>query len=151
MSDAADDSATGTRGGFRADIQGLRAIAVVAVVLNHVIGWPAGGFVGVDVFFVVSGFLITGLLLAEHRATGRVSLRAFWGRRIRRIGPAAVTVLVAVVALAFVVFNRPRFESTVVDAVSSLLLVSNWRFAAEGVDYFRAGEAVSPLQHFWSL
>ncbi|WP_440711469.1 acyltransferase family protein [Herbiconiux sp. YIM B11900] len=136
---------------FRADIQGLRAFAVVAVVLAHVTGWPAGGFVGVDVFFVISGFLITGLLLRDAERYGRVSLRRFYATRIRRIAPAAVVVLAITVAVAWFLFNRPRFWETVTDAVSSLLLVVNWRFAAEGTDYFHAGDAVSPLQHFWSL
>ncbi|MGG7465999.1 acyltransferase family protein [Plantibacter sp. YIM 135347] len=136
---------------LRRDIQGLRALAVIAVILNHVLLWPTGGFIGVDVFLVVSGFLITDLLLREHDRSGRVSLVAFFGRRIRRIFPAALTVLVATVALAFLLFNRPRAMSTVWDALSSLLFVSNWRFAAEGTDYFQAGNAVSPLQHFWSL
>jgi peptidoglycan/LPS O-acetylase OafA/YrhL len=139
------------RAAFRADVQGLRAVAVVAVILNHVIGWPAGGFAGVDVFFVISGFLITGLLLRDREQHGRVSLRTFYAKRMRRILPAAVTVLIATTVAAFFLFNRPRAMSTVWDAVSSLFFVSNWRFAAEGTDYFHATDAVSPLQHFWSL
>ncbi|WP_368499424.1 acyltransferase family protein [Herbiconiux sp. A18JL235] len=135
----------------RHDIQGLRALAVIAVILDHVLGWPSGGFVGVDVFFVLSGFLITGLLLREAERDGRVSLTGFFGRRVRRIAPAAVLVLVATTVTAWFLFNQPRFWSTVGDAVSALLLVSNWRFAAEGTDYFSAGDAVSPLQHFWTL
>ena len=135
----------------RRDIQGLRAVAVVAVVLCHAIGWPSGGFVGVDVFFVVSGFLITGLLLREVDRTGRISLGGFYARRIRRILPAALLVLVAVAVAAFFVFNRARADQTLGDAVAAFLLVSNWRFAAEGTDYFHATDAASPLQHFWSL
>jgi peptidoglycan/LPS O-acetylase OafA/YrhL len=132
----------------RRDIQGLRALAVVAVVLCHAIGWPTGGFAGVDVFFVISGFLITGLLLREVDRTGRISLRGFAARRVRRILPASLVVLVAV---AFLAFNRPRAEQTLGDAIAAALLVSNWRFAADGTDYFHATDAVSPLQHFWSL
>ncbi|MFB2597845.1 acyltransferase family protein [Herbiconiux sp. P17] len=139
------------RPAFRADVQGLRAVAVVAVILNHVIGWPAGGFAGVDVFFVISGFLITGLLLRDREQHGRVSLRRFYAKRMRRILPAAVTVLIATSVAASFLFNRPRAVSTLWDAVSSLFFVSNWRFAAEGTDYFHATDAVSPLQHFWSL
>jgi peptidoglycan/LPS O-acetylase OafA/YrhL len=135
----------------RHDVQGLRALAVVAVILCHVTGWPRGGFVGVDVFFVVSGFLITGLLLREAAATGRVSLPGFFARRIRRIAPAAVLVIAATLVTGWYLFNQPRFMSTLGDGVSALLLVSNWRFAAEGTDYFAANDAVSPLQHFWSL
>jgi peptidoglycan/LPS O-acetylase OafA/YrhL len=134
----------------RHDIQGLRALAVVAVILDHVIGWPLGGFAGVDVFFVISGFLITGLLLRDA-AAGTMSLRRFYAKRMRRIAPAAITVLVVTTALAWLLFNQPRFWSTAWDAVSALVFVSNWRFAAEGTDYFRQGDAVSPLQHFWSL
>jgi len=135
----------------RADIQGLRALAVIAVILGHVLGWPSGGFVGVDVFFVISGFLITGLLLRDAETHGSVSLRRFYGRRMRRIAPAAVTVLVATVVGAYFLFNQPRFWSTVGDAVYSFFFVVNWHFAAQGTDYFHATDAVSPLQHFWSL
>ncbi|KAA9130353.1 acyltransferase family protein [Microbacterium caowuchunii] len=135
----------------RRDIQGLRALAVVGVVLCHAMGWPTGGFVGVDVFFVVSGFLITGLLLTEVADTGRISLPAFFARRVRRILPASVLVLLVVSTAAFFVFNRVRAEDTLGDALAALLLVANWRFAVEGTDYFHATDAVSPLQHFWSL
>ncbi len=135
----------------RADIQGLRALAVTAVILGHVLGWPSGGFVGVDVFFVISGFLITGLLLRDAETRGSVSLRRFYGRRMRRIAPAAVTVLVATVVGAYFLFNQPRFWATVGDAVYSFFFVVNWHFAAQGTDYFHATDAVSPLQHFWSL
>ncbi|QEW04724.1 acyltransferase [Microbacterium lushaniae] len=120
------------------------------VIATHVVGWPGGGFAGVDVFFVVSGFLITGLLLREVAETGRVSLREFFGRRIRRLMPAAVLVLLAVCVAAFFLFNRARADATWADAVAAALFVSNWRFAAEGTDYFSEA-AVSPLQHFWSL
>ncbi|MCS5721291.1 acyltransferase [Herbiconiux sp. CPCC 203407] len=136
---------------FRSDIQGLRAVAVVAVVLAHVLGWPRGGFVGVDVFFVISGFLITGVLIRDHETHGRLSLRRFWATRLRRIAPAAVLVLAATTMAAWFLFNQPRFVQTAWDAASSFLLVSNWRFAAEGTDYFAMDDAVSPLQHFWSL
>jgi peptidoglycan/LPS O-acetylase OafA/YrhL len=136
---------------FRADIQGMRALAVTAVILAHATGWPAGGFVGVDVFFVISGFLITGLLLREHERSGRISVPAFFGRRIKRILPASLVVLAATVALASWLFNAPRALATWWDAVSAALLVSNWRFEASGTDYFHATDAASPLQHFWSL
>jgi peptidoglycan/LPS O-acetylase OafA/YrhL len=136
---------------YRADIQGLRAVAVVAVVLAHVLGWPRGGFVGVDVFFVISGFLITGVLLRDHEQHGRLSLKRFWATRMRRIAPAAVLVIAASTVAAWFLFNQPRFVSTAWDAAASFLLVSNWRFAAEGTDYFAMDSAVSPLQHFWSL
>lgn len=144
----ADEQQTTT---FRRDLQGLRALAVIAVVLSHTLGVPAGGFVGVDVFFVLSGFLITEMILRDHARTGRVSLARFYGRRVRRLLPAAVLVLAVTSAVSFLLLNRPRAESVVGDAIASALLVSNWRFTATGTDYFSAGGAVSPLQHFWSL
>jgi peptidoglycan/LPS O-acetylase OafA/YrhL len=136
---------------FRTDIQGLRAVAVVLVVLNHAFDWPGGGFVGVDVFYVISGFLITGILLRELHQTGSISLRAFYARRIRRIVPAAILVLVVTVALAFLIWFLPRALQTLIDAVSAALFVSNWHFIATGTDYLQAGGAVSPVQHYWSL
>ncbi|MFG6278113.1 acyltransferase family protein [Microbacterium sp. 5K110] len=134
----------------RLDLQGLRALAVVGVVASHLTGWPTGGFVGVDVFFVLSGFLVTGILLRDLAATGTIDLRAFFARRIRRLLPAALLVLATVVAAGFFVFHRARAEQTLGDALSALGLVSNWRFGLEGRDYFAPTE-VSPLQHFWSL
>jgi peptidoglycan/LPS O-acetylase OafA/YrhL len=136
---------------FRGDIQGLRAIAVVLVVLDHAFHWPLGGFVGVDVFYVISGFLITGLLLRELDRTGSVSLRGFYARRMRRILPAAVTVLAVVVVAAFALWFLPRAVQTLLDAISALLFVSNWHFIATGADYLQAAGAVSPVQHYWSL
>ncbi|WP_125130248.1 acyltransferase family protein [Microbacterium sp. 10M-3C3] len=135
----------------RRDIQGLRALAVVGVILCHVLGWPTGGFAGVDVFFVISGFLITGLLLREVADTGRISLRGFYARRIRRILPAAVLVIAAVAVAGWFLFNRTRADATLWDVAAALGLVANWRFAAVGTDYFAQTDAVSPLQHFWSL
>jgi len=138
-------------GRFRADIQGLRAVAVVLVVVNHAFGWPSGGFVGVDVFYVISGYLITGLLLRELDASGSVSLRAFYARRIRRIVPAAALVLLVTVAAAFAIWFTPRALQTALDALAAGLFVSNWHFAALGTDYLAGNGAVSPLQHYWSL
>ncbi|WP_253202072.1 acyltransferase family protein [Subtercola sp. PAMC28395] len=140
----------------RRDIQGLRAIAVIAVVLDHLLHWPSGGFAGVDIFFVISGFLITGILLRMHdtaatNAPGSHSFTDFYTRRIRRIVPAAVTVLVVTTTLGFLLFNRGKALSTLWDAVFAFFFVSNWHFAATGTDYFQAGDSLSPLQHFWSL
>lgn len=134
----------------RRDLQGLRAMAVLAVIATHLTGWPRGGFVGVDVFFVLSGFLLTGILLADLRAEGTVRLAAFLGRRIKRLVPASALVLGTVVAVAFALFSAPRADRTVGDALAAAGLVSNWRFGLEGRDYFATGD-VSPLQHFWSL
>jgi peptidoglycan/LPS O-acetylase OafA/YrhL len=136
---------------FRADIQGLRALAVLAVIADHLFAWPSGGFVGVDVFFVISGFLITGILIREYEKTGRISFVDFYRRRVKRIIPAAALVLVTTVAVASVLFNKARFSETVTDSIFAFLFSANWRFAASGTDYFQAGGPVSPLQHFWSL
>ncbi|MBN9612237.1 MAG: acyltransferase [Actinobacteria bacterium] len=137
--------------GFRADVQGLRAVAVILVVLEHVFAWPSGGFVGVDVFFVISGFLITGLLLREYETTGRISLRGFYARRARRILPAATLVLTVTVAVAVALWFVPRALQTAIDALSAALFVSNWHFIGVNVDYLAGGAAISPVQHFWSL
>lgn len=134
----------------RLDLQGLRALAVVGVIASHLTGWPTGGFAGVDVFFVLSGFLVTGILLRDLSAAGTIDLRAFFARRIRRLLPAALLVLATVVTAGFFVFHRARAEQTLGDALSAIALVSNARFGLEGRDYFAPTE-VSPLQHFWSL
>ncbi|WP_345752733.1 acyltransferase family protein [Microbacterium rhizophilus] len=139
------------REGFRYDIQGLRAVAVVLVVLDHAFHVPAGGFVGVDVFYVISGFLITGLLLRELDQTGSVSLRAFYARRARRIVPAAALVLAVTTVGAWIVWFAPRALQVTLDALSALFFVSNWHFAELGTDYLQAEGPVSPVQHYWSL
>ena len=136
---------------FRPDIQGLRMIAVLAVIADHLFHWPSGGFVGVDVFFVISGFLITSLLLREHEKTGHISFVGFYGRRLKRIMPAALLVIVATLGAAWFLFSKARFEQTVGDAVWATFFGANWHYAAEGTDYFQADAAISPLQHFWSL
>jgi peptidoglycan/LPS O-acetylase OafA/YrhL len=135
----------------RPDIQGLRALAVLAVVFDHAFAWPSGGFVGVDVFFVISGFLITGLLLRERERSGTISFTGFYRRRVRRILPAAVLVLIATVIGTNFLLGASRLASVVWDAIAALLFSANWRFAATGTDYFQAAGPVSPLQHYWSL
>jgi peptidoglycan/LPS O-acetylase OafA/YrhL len=135
---------------FRPDVEGLRAVAVVLVVAFHAgLGVP-GGFVGVDVFFVISGFLITSLLVDEVRATGTISLTDFYARRARRILPAACLVLlVTAVAGALVLpdVDRPGLAD---DVRSATLFVANWHFAALSTDYFAAPDS-SFVLHFWSL
>jgi hypothetical protein len=135
---------------FRPDVEGLRAVAVLLVVAFHAgLGLP-GGFVGVDVFFVISGFLITSLLVDEVRATGGISLADFYARRARRILPAACLVLVVtaiVGALALPELDRPVLAA---DIRSSALFVANWHFAAMSTDYF-AFPAGSFVLHYWSL
>ena len=137
--------------GLRPDIQGLRALAVVAVIADHFLGWPTGGFVGVDVFFVISGFLITALLLREHERTGTISFVGFYLRRAKRIMPAALLVILATIGVSYLLLNSTRFNATVWDGVWATLFGANWRFAILGTDYFQLGGAISPLQHYWSL
>jgi peptidoglycan/LPS O-acetylase OafA/YrhL len=136
----------------RADIQGLRAVAVLLVVLGHAGVWfLRGGFVGVDVFFVLSGFLITSLLLAEARARGSVSLLDFYLRRARRILPAAALTLVATDVAAYFLLNFIRAREAVHDSIAAAAFASNFRFAAREVDYFARADPPSPLLHYWSL
>ncbi|MCA1719900.1 MAG: acyltransferase [Actinobacteria bacterium] len=137
---------------FRADIQGLRALAVLLVVAYHA-GLPGipGGYVGVDVFFVVSGFLITGLLLGERARRGSVSLLGFYARRARRILPAATLVLVAVVVAASQLLIASRAATVGADARAAAVFLANWHFAAVGSDYLSSAGPPSPLRHFWSL
>ena len=135
----------------RADIQGLRAVAVVAVILYHV-GVPglAGGYVGVDVFFVVSGFLITGNLLREHARDGRISLPRFWARRVSRLAPPALLVIAAT-TLAVAAWAPPLLWGSIFrDAVASTVGVANIVFAQRGTDYLSTSSP-SVFQHFWSL
>lgn len=137
---------------FRADIQGLRAIAVLLVVIYHV--WPAalpGGYIGVDVFFVISGYLITGLLVKEIAQTGTVSLRAFYGRRIRRLLPAATTVLLVVVASTLLWVAASDWQGLSREFIAGALYVENWLLVGRSVDYLAQDSTASPVQHFWSL
>ncbi|MHC5796974.1 acyltransferase family protein [Lacisediminihabitans sp. FW035] len=139
------------RPGFRPDIQGLRAVAVGLVVLGHA-GVPGlgGGFIGVDVFFVISGFLITGHLITELERHGRIRFGRFYARRARRILPAALTVLVLTVVAALAAVPPLRLPEILKDAAASALWVPNVRFAIDKTDYL-AGSAPSPFQHYWSL
>ena len=136
----------------RADIQGLRAIAVLLVVLGHA-GVPglAGGFVGVDVFFVVSGFLITSILLREATERGSVSLIGFYARRARRILPAATVTLAATAVAATLLLPYVRARAVLGDVAWSTAFAANVRFGNERTDYFAADEPLSPVRHFWSL
>jgi peptidoglycan/LPS O-acetylase OafA/YrhL len=138
--------------GFRPDIEGLRAVAVLAVVLFHAdVPGVGGGFVGVDVFFVISGFLITGLLWREANATGSVRLRSFYGARARRLLPASAAVGV-ITLIASAVLLPPLLARTAIgDGITSALYVSNYRFLLQGVDYSAPSMSLSPFQHYWSL
>jgi len=137
---------------FRADVEGMRAVAVVLVLLYHG-GVPLfrAGFVGVDVFFVISGFLITGMLVREVADSGRVSLAGFYARRAKRLLPAAALVLVVTAVLVHVLMprvDRPVFAG---DISWAALYAVNWRLADRSVDYLAEDIGVSPVQHYWSL
>ena len=137
---------------FRRDIEGLRALAVGFVVLFHAkfLGLT-GGFIGVDVFFVVSGFLITSLLINEHSSVGEISLKNFYARRARRLLPASALVI-ALTALASRIWLEPlRLRDIGTDAVASGGFFANILFGVRSTDYLQAGQPPSPFQHFWSL
>ncbi len=137
---------------FRPDIEGLRAVAVLAVVLFHAeVPGLGGGFVGVDVFFVISGFLITGLLWREVSATGTVRLSSFYGARARRLLPASAAVGVFIMVAAAFVLPPLEARNVIGDGIASALYVSNYRFALEGVDYLNSFAPPSPFLHYWSL
>ena len=132
-------------------LDGLRTLAVVAVVLYHLnLTWAQGGLLGVTVFFVLSGYLITRLLINEVSKTGRIDLKSFWIRRIRRLFPAVVTVVVVTCALC-TIFNHVMLTKMRPDILPSLLFFNNWWQILQDVSYFNALGDPSPLTHFWSL
>ncbi|MFX0538165.1 acyltransferase family protein [Ornithinimicrobium sp. Y1847] len=137
---------------MRKDIQALRAVAVLAVVLWHaeVPGW-GGGFVGVDVFLVVSGFLMTRILVRDLEERGRPRLGRFFVRRARRLLPAAGLVLAVTAVLTWALLPVTIWRSTGWDILASIAYVSNWRFAWTSTDYLAAESLPSPVQHYWSL
>jgi len=137
---------------FRPDVQGLRALAVALVVLFHA-GVPIlhGGFVGVDVFFVLSGFVITGLLLRRAEHPERIGLADFYARRARRILPMATLVIVATVVASYLVLGRFVGRSAAADARWASAFLANVHAIGTGTDYLHAGGPVSPLLQFWSL
>ncbi|MCL2465328.1 MAG: acyltransferase, partial [Micrococcales bacterium] len=138
--------------GFRPDIEGLRAVAIGLVLVYHAgLTWVPGGFVGVDVFFVISGFLITTMLLREAESFGRISLAAFYARRVRRLLPAAFLALAGAAAVAWLFLPVTQRRVFGGDIISSAGYVVNWRLAARSVDYLAQGIDASPVQHFWSL
>ena len=153
----------GDKGGFRPDIEGLRGIAVALVVLFHIgllsgfqLTLPdgsyyslSGGFIGVDLFFVISGFLITGLLIRERERNGRISFSRFYARRVRRILPAAMVVLVVTIVASNALINIVDRPSVMEDAAAAALSIANIRFAMT-TDYFHP-ISYSPLLHYWSL
>lgn len=139
-------------GGHRKDIEGLRALSILMIMVWHA-GVPffPGGFVSLDVFFVISGFLITQMLVQELRTTGRLRLRRFYGRRAKRLLPAPTVVFVVVAVLALVLLPRTRWVSTAQDILATATYSMNWRLAAQSTDYFDSSASESILEHFWSL
>ncbi|MDJ1114489.1 acyltransferase family protein [Microbacterium dauci] len=140
------------RGGFRDDIQALRALAVVLVVVYHF--WPGGalqgGYVGVDVFFVISGYLITRHLVTGLSG-GTLTLRRFWARRIRRLLPAALLVICVTVVATLLIAPVSMWQQTMVEAIGSTFSLQNVVLMLNSVDYLAEGANPSPLQHYWSL
>jgi peptidoglycan/LPS O-acetylase OafA/YrhL len=137
---------------FRPEVQGLRALAVGLVLLYHL--WPerlSGGFVGVDVFFVISGYLITGHLYRELSTTGSIQLTKFWARRIMRLLPLAFTVLVFSFLCLILLLPESTWEMNLRQITASLFYVENWVLAADSVDYMAAENDPSLVQHYWSL
>lgn len=137
---------------FRTDIQALRALAVSLVVANHL--WPVqlpGGYVGVDVFFVISGFLITSHLSKELLASGRVRLGQFYARRARRLLPAALIVLAVSLAATWLWLPYTRWTANAQEIVGSAFYVENWVLAAKSVDYSAMNASATMVQHYWSL
>lgn len=148
-------SPPGPRGpslGYLPALDGLRGLAAAGVVLFHArVTWMTGGFLAVTTFFALSGFLLTSLLMAEHRRHGRVDARAFWGRRFRRLLPAALLTLAGVSALAPLLATAEQLASLRGDVLASLLYVANWRFIADDRAYADLFADPSPVQHFWTL
>lgn len=155
MSDTSTDTSSRdvhVRSTHHPGLDGLRGVAVVLVLVFHSgLEWLPGGFLGVSLFFTLSGYLIVGLLLAEGERTGRIDLRAFWSRRLRRLAPASLMVIAAVVGLATWLSTGVEADRVRGDAVSSVAYVANWRFILEGQSYDQLFAAPSPLQHLWSL
>ncbi len=137
---------------YQPALDGLRAVAVLAVIAYHDgYRWARGGFLGVDAFFVLSGFLITSLLVLEYRRIASIELLAFWGRRLRRLLPALLLLLVAVAIYSAVVVSPFELAQIRGDSLSSLFYFTNWRFIANDTSYFAFVASPSPVQHLWSL
>ncbi len=133
-------------------LDGLRAIAVTLVVAYHLdVGWARGGFLGVDLFFVISGFLITTLLIQEHDSTGRIGLGSFWTRRFRRLVPPLVVMTAATVAATRLYGLPEQWTSIRWDAAAAVGYLANWRFVLADQSYFETLLGPSPLRHTWSL
>jgi peptidoglycan/LPS O-acetylase OafA/YrhL len=137
---------------FRPDIQGLRAIAILLVVLYHAnVPGIRGGYVGVDVFFVISGYLITSQLVKEVAKSGRLSLTSFYLKRVRRLLPSAIIVIVGTLCVAWAFAPPLLSKSLSIDGIFAAFYSLNYRLAVEGINYQNVGAAPSAFQHFWSL
>ena len=134
---------------YRPELDGLRAIAVLAVVLFHLDFGLSGGFVGVDVFFVISGFLITSIIMADLEA-GSFSLKTFWIKRLRRLAPANFVMLTATLLVGLLVLLPSELVSLVKAQLAQVVLFANFHFAFR-IDYFDPIAALNPLLHTWSL
>ena len=149
----------GKRGGirqkasnYRADLEGLRGIAVLLVLLFHAhFAIIKGGFAGVDIFYVLSGFFITGLLLREYEESNRISLAEFYARRIRRLMPAATLVLLATLIASFFILPKILIPGVAVDTTAAAVFIANMNFAHHATDYFQSATTPSPVLHYWSL
>jgi len=151
--DTGDESGTapGDRR-FRPDVEGLRAVAVLLVVLYHAgVPFLSGGYVGVDVFFVISGFVITGLLMREEQSSGKTSILGFYARRVRRILPAATLVIIVTVIFSYMLLGTVFGNATADDGRWAAVFLSNFHFASVGTDYLAASNPPSSLQNYWSL
>jgi peptidoglycan/LPS O-acetylase OafA/YrhL len=137
---------------FRPDVQGLRAIAILLALVYHADIPPfSGGYVGIEVFFVISGFVITGLLLREHEKTGHTSLRSFYGRRVRRILPMATLVIIVTIIASYVFIGATVGGQTAVDGRWAAVFLANFHYAATDTNYLVAQSPPSPLLNYWSL
>ncbi|MGD8307862.1 MAG: acyltransferase family protein [Chromatiales bacterium] len=137
---------------FHPGLDGLRGLSVAVVLLFHAdFAWMGGGFLGVSTFFTLSGFLITGLLLADHGRTGRIDFARFYARRVRRILPAALVTLLGIALFGALLATPTQLERLRGDGLSALFQVANWWLVASGADYAGQLGSPSPVQHFWSL
>jgi peptidoglycan/LPS O-acetylase OafA/YrhL len=151
MDRAGGDRSGGAQAARRPALDGLRAVAVLAVMAYH-FGWPVpGGFLGVDAFFVLSGYLITSLLLTEYAVHGRIDLPAFWARRVRRLLPAALLLLVTVAVVVRLTAPVMSLDARRADLIATLLHYANWHFIASDESYFAQYSGASPVRHAWSL
>jgi peptidoglycan/LPS O-acetylase OafA/YrhL len=138
--------------GFRPDIEGLRGVTLLAILLFHVdMPGVGGGFVGPDIFFIISGFVITGALWRELSTTGTMRLRQFYGGRARRLLPVSALVGIVTMIGAAILLPPLEIRDVIGDGIACALYVGNYRFALQGVDYFAADRPPSPFQHYWTL